>query len=42
MLIALKNGVQENVGDILQTENSENAIGHLCNSDDSACPGIIL
>ncbi|XP_022164206.1 uncharacterized protein LOC111029499 [Myzus persicae] len=38
VLIALKNGVQENVGDILQTENSENAIGHLCNSDDSACP----
>jgi len=42
VLIALENGGQENVGDILQTENSENAIGHLCNSDDSACPGIIL
>ncbi|KAL4092170.1 hypothetical protein QTP88_026723 [Uroleucon formosanum] len=38
VLIALENGGQENVGDILQTENSENAIGHLCNSDDSACP----
>ncbi|KAL4152705.1 hypothetical protein QTP88_000538 [Uroleucon formosanum] len=76
VLIALENGGQENVGDILQTENSENAIGHftilvkstansaseitslessvqenineivqtentighLCNSNDSACP----
>ncbi|KAL4082839.1 hypothetical protein QTP88_029495 [Uroleucon formosanum] len=38
VLIALENGGQENVGDILQTENSENAIGHLCNSDNSACP----
>ncbi|XP_025199559.1 uncharacterized protein LOC112597649 [Melanaphis sacchari] len=38
VLIALENGGQENIGEILQTENSENTIGHLCNSDDSACP----
>ncbi|KAL4084148.1 hypothetical protein QTP88_027981 [Uroleucon formosanum] len=31
VLIALENGGQENVGDILQTENSENAIGHFKN-----------
>jgi len=42
VLIALENGGQENIGEILQTENSENTIGHLCNSDDSACPSIIL
>jgi len=37
-ITALESSVQENINEILQTENT---IGHLCNSNDSACPGII-
>lgn len=38
VLIALESSVQENINEIVQTENT---IGHLCNSNDSAYPGII-
>ncbi|KAF0691653.1 hypothetical protein FWK35_00037013 [Aphis craccivora] len=37
-ITALESSVQENINEIVQTENT---IGHLCNSNDSACPGII-
>lgn len=38
-VITLKSNAQENIGEIIQTENT---ITRLCNLDDSACPGIIF
>jgi len=38
-VITLKSSAQENIGEIIQTENT---IAHLCYSDDSICTSIIF